>query len=93
MFAVDRTVMKTPIKLWEKGSEKHYYSKTYNNRRFTHSLFDLVTTCEFSFCFIIILRFFHKIQISTNYKNIILQFFVISVTLAITCTILICYFH
>ena len=40
MFAVDRTVMKAPIKLWEKGSEKHYYSKDFNNRLFTHSQFN-----------------------------------------------------
>ena len=27
LFALDRTVLKTPIKLWERGSEKYYYSK------------------------------------------------------------------
>lgn len=27
MFALDRTVMKTPVKIWEKVSEKYYYSR------------------------------------------------------------------
>ena len=27
VFAMDRTVMKNPIKLWERGSEKYFYSK------------------------------------------------------------------
>ena len=44
MFAVDRTVMKAPIKLWEKGSEKHYYSKDFNNILYTHSQFDYQIT-------------------------------------------------
>ncbi|XP_063400956.1 protein FAM234B-like [Mytilus trossulus] len=33
LFAMDRTVMKAPIKLWEKGSEKHYYKLTDEDRK------------------------------------------------------------
>ena len=27
LFAIDRTTLRTPVKLWEQGSEKFYYSK------------------------------------------------------------------
>ena len=27
LFAIDRTTLRNPVKLWEQGSEKFYYSK------------------------------------------------------------------
>ncbi|KAL3842081.1 hypothetical protein ACJMK2_020146 [Sinanodonta woodiana] len=32
-FALDRTVMKAPIKLWEQGAEKYYYKLTADDRK------------------------------------------------------------
>ncbi|XP_070199696.1 protein FAM234A-like [Littorina saxatilis] len=33
LFALDRTTMTQPIKLWERGSEKHYYQLTQRDRQ------------------------------------------------------------
>ena len=44
--------------------------------------FNVVTTCKFSICYDIILCFFYKGLISTNYKKIILKLFVLSIALA-----------
>jgi len=51
-------------------------------------IFNNVTTCEFSICYKIILWFFYKVQISTNYEKIILKFVVLSVVLVRKDTIL-----
>ncbi|KAK3602624.1 hypothetical protein CHS0354_034208 [Potamilus streckersoni] len=33
LFALDRTVMKAPIKIWEQGAEKYYYKLTSDDRK------------------------------------------------------------